>query len=72
MRWAARDFDDDVEVSLNTAWDVCAVAPKHATNNELADSHSQCAVDEEGATACFIDEEEYSAREDDEECVLDA
>lgn len=40
------DLDDDVLVSAHAAWDVAAVAPEDASDDELTDAHADGAVDE--------------------------
>ena len=71
MAWSSGDFDDDVEVSADTAWDVDTVFSEDCTDHEMADSHADGSVDEKRAPPGLVNVEEDDAGEDDEEGVLD-
>jgi hypothetical protein len=71
MAWSSGDFDDDVEVSADTAWDVDTVFSEDSTDHEMADSHADGSVDEKRAPPGLVNVEEDDAGEDDEEGVLD-
>ena len=63
----ASDFDNDIQVPVNAAGYISAIRAQHATDDELANSHSKRAEDEEGPAASLVDEEEDDAGEDYEE-----
>ena len=66
----ARDGDFDVEIAFDAQGNVGPVGAQNSADDKLADSHTYGAVDEEGATAGVVNEEEGHAGEDDEEGVL--
>jgi len=45
---------------------------KHSTDDEVTDSHAHSSIDEQRTSSGLVDEEVGNAREDDEECVLNA
>lgn len=72
MGWCACNPNKDVQVTIHAVWDVFTVFAEDTTDNELAYSHTDCTVYEEGSATGLVNVEEDDAGEDDEEGVLHA
>lgn len=59
MRCWAGDLEGDVGVAAYTARHLFGEAAEDATDDEVADTHSDAACDQKGAAAGTVDEEEH-------------
>ena len=64
--------DNDVEIAVNTTWNVLTIGSKDAADNEVANTHAYGTEDEQRTTTSKVDEEEGEDREHDEKSVLNS